>query len=444
MSLFNERQEQIARTIDPKASFSDWSNWKWQLDHSVKDIETFEKLTGIYFEKQEKLEIEKTIRKFPLSITPYYLSLVDTVNYQNDPIFKQAFPSPLELIIDDFDMEDPLHEDQDSPVPGITHRYPDRVLFLVSNACAIYCRHCTRKRKVGDKNFIPSRSLILKGIEYIKQTPRVRDVLVSGGDPFLLSDDYLDWVLTQLRKIPHLEIIRIGTRIPVALPFRVTDSLVNMLKRHHPIWINTHFNHPREITPSAVDSLKKLADAGFPLGNQSVLLAGINDCPIIIRKLCHVLVQNRVRPYYLYQCDFSEGLSHFRTPLGKGIEILENLIGHTSGFTVPTFVVDVPGGGGKIPLIPNYIVSWSPARVILRNYKGTFTCYKEPENYQPIHCENDCQKCGIDQKYNNPGQYPDEGIARLLSESDSAFAINPGEIIAMDHKREKENSKGKQ
>jgi len=444
MFLFNERQEQIAHVVDPKASYSHWSEWKWQLDHSVKDIETFEKLTGISFEKQEKLEIEKTINKFPLLITPYYLSLIDTVNYKNDPIFKQAFPSPSELIIDAFDMEDPLHEDQDSPVPGITHRYPDRVLFLVSNACAIYCRHCTRKRKVRDINFIPSKSMIIKGIEYIEKTPRVRDVLVSGGDPFLLSDDYLDWILTRLRKIPHLEIIRIGTRIPVALPFRVTDSLVNMLKKHHPIWINTHFNHPREITPSAVESLKKLADGGFPLGNQSVLLAGINDCPHIIRKLCHMLVQHRVRPYYLYHCDFSEGLSHFRTPLGKGIEILENLIGHTSGFTVPTFVVDVPGGGGKIPLIPNYIVSWSPGRVILRNYKGTFTCYKEPENYQPIHCDSDCQKCGISSIHNNPGKYPDEGIAQLLSESNNAFAITPGEILSMDHSEQKEKRKGKQ
>ena len=263
-------------------------------------------------------------------------------------------------------MIDPLSEDRDSPVPGIIHRYPDRVLFHISNICSMYCRHCTRKRKVGDRDSIPGKDEIIKGIEYIKNTPVVRDVLLSGGDPFMLSDDYLDWILTELRKIPHVEVIRIGTRMPVVLPYRITDELIAVLKKHHPLWINTHFNHPRAITESSREALRKLADAGIPLGNQTVLLAGVNDCPRIMKRLVHKLVQNRVRPYYLYQCDLSEGLSHFRTPVGKGIEIMESLIGHTSGFAVPTYVIDAPGGGGKIPVMPNYLISWSTNKVVLQ------------------------------------------------------------------------------
>ena len=246
--------------------------------------------------------------------------------------FDKVFPSSLELQLSDCDMEDPLHEDKDCPVPCITHRYPDRVLFLVSNTCAMYCRHCTRKRTVGDRDSIPSKEDLLAGIDYIRNNTGVRDVLLSGGDPFLLSDGKLDWILGELRTIKHLEVIRIGTRTPVVLPQRITPALVEMLKKHHPLWINTHFNHPREITTSAKQALSRLADAGIPLGNQSVLLSGVNDCPRIMRALVHKLVANRVRPYYLYQCDLSRGLSHFRTPVGKGIEILESLIGHTSGF----------------------------------------------------------------------------------------------------------------
>jgi lysine 2,3-aminomutase len=220
-------------------------------------------------------------------------------------------------------------------VPGITHRYPDRVLLQVSNVCAMYCRHCTRKRKVGDTDAIPGKADLLRGFEYIRNNPVVRDVLLSGGDPLMLNDDYLDWILTELRKIPHVQIVRIGTRMPVVLPYRITPGLVAMLKKHHPVWVNTHFNHPREITASSKEALRLLADGGIPLGNQTVLLAGVNDCPRIMKALVHKLVDNRVRPYYLYQCDLSEGLSHFRTPVGKGIEIMESLIGHTSGFAVP-------------------------------------------------------------------------------------------------------------
>jgi lysine 2,3-aminomutase len=404
---------------------SDWRDYHWQLKNCIRTIDAFERLTGITFSAKERKELEKTLSKFPMSITPYYASLIDKDNYRNDPIFKQAFPNPAELIVSKYDMADPLHEDKDSPVPGITHRYHDRVLFLVSNRCSMYCRHCTRKRKVGDPDHIPSKKQIEAGIHYIRENNQIRDVLLSGGDPLLLPDEYLDWVLTELRKIPHVEVVRIGTRTPVVLPYRITDKLVNMLKMHHPLWLNTHFNHPRELTHSAQESLRKLADAGIPLGNQSVLLAGVNDCPQIIKKLNQKLVQNRVRPYYLFQCDLSEGLSHFRTPVGKGIEIIESLVGHTSGFAVPTYVIDAPGGGGKIPVMPNYIISWSTNKVVLRNYEGVITTYKEPDSYEPIFCDRNCKECVLQLKLDEAQERPPIGIERLLGDSDDAISLIP-------------------
>ncbi len=425
MTIYDEKEKGIAEKISPNARISNWKNWKWQLKHSIRDISTFERLTGIKFEESERELLEKTIAKFPLSMTPYYLSLIDTEDYRNDPFFKQSFPSPSELIIDMYEMKDPLAEDKDSPVPGITHRYPDRVLFHISNICSMYCRHCTRKRKVGDVDSIPGKDEIMKGIEYIKNTPVVRDVLLSGGDPFMLSDDYLDWILTELRKIPHVEVIRIGTRMPVVLPYRITDGLVAVLKKHHPLWINTQFNHPRAITDSSKEALRKLADAGIPLGNQSVLLAGVNDCPRIMKKLVHKLVQNRVRPYYLYQCDLSEGLSHFRTPVGKGIEIMESLIGHTSGFAVPTYVIDAPGGGGKIPVMPVYLISWSTNKVVLRNYEGVITTYKEPDSYEPVFCDRICEDCKLQLKLEEAEEIHAIGIEKLLSDYDDTISLIP-------------------
>ena len=418
-------QESIKKNIGESSTAGNWKDYKWQLDHSIKSIATFEKLTRIKFTKKEHAEFEKTIRKFPMSITPYYASLIEKENYRDDPIFKQAFPNPAELIISKYDMVDPLHEDEDSPVKGITHRYPDRVLFLVSNRCSMYCRHCTRKRKVGDPEYIPSKEQILQGINYIKNNRQIRDVLLSGGDPLMLPDDYLDWILTELRLIPHVEVIRIGSRMPVVLPYRITDDLVDMLKKHHPLWLNTHFNHPRELTHSAKEALRKLADAGIPLGNQSVLLAGVNDCPHIIKKLNQKLVQNRVRPYYLFQCDLSEGLTHFRTPIGKGIEIIESLVGHTSGFAVPTYVVDAPGGGGKIPVMPNYIISWSTNKVILRNYEGVITVYKEPDSYEPIFCDRNCEACVLQLKLDEADERTSIGIENLLGDSDDAISLIP-------------------
>lgn len=436
MSIYNKTQQIIAEKIDSDTNISYWKDWKWQLRHSIKTIDQFEKLTGIRFDKYDKQLYTETVRRFPLSITPYYLSLIDKSDYKNDPVFKQAFADPRELIVKDHEMSDPLSEDEDSPVPGITHRYPDRVLFHISNICSMYCRHCTRKRKVGDNDFIPDKEQLLKGIEYIKNTPQIRDVLLSGGDPLMLSDNYLDWILTEVHKIPHVEVIRIGTRMPVVLPYRITDSLTNVLKKHHPVWVNTHFNHPREVTTSSREAIAKLANAGIPLGNQSVLLAGVNDCTRIIKSLNHKLVQNRVRPYYLYQCDLSEGLTHFRTPVGKGIEILEGLIGHTSGFSVPTYVIDAPGGGGKIPVMPNYIISWSTNKVVLRNYEGIITSYQEPEKYEAEFCDRDCNNCKLDLKLEGAPETDTIGIEKLLAETGIVHALVPTDNERMERRND--------
>lgn len=423
--IYNSVQKEIANKIDEEPKLSSWKDWKWQLKHSIKSLEKFEYLTGIKFKEKQKADLQKTFEKFPLSITPYYLSIIDKDNYENDPVFKQAFGSVAELTTLQSEHADPLSEDKDSPVKGITHRYPDRVLFHVSNICSMYCRFCTRKRKVGDVDFVPSKDQLSAGIEYIKNTPQVRDVLLSGGDPFMLSDDKIDWLLSEISQIPHVEVIRIGTRMPVVLPYRITDKLVSILKKYQPLWINTHFNHPNEITTSAKEALAKLADGGFPLGNQSVLLADVNDCPRIMKSLLHKLVQNRVRPYYLYQCDLSEGLSHFRTPIGKGIEIMESLVGHTSGFARPAYVIDAPGGGGKIPVMPNYIISWSTNKVILRNYEGVITTYKEPDSYEPKNCNRDCANCDLDLNLKEIDEADAVGIEKLLSDSCDTISLIP-------------------
>ncbi|MDD4239136.1 MAG: lysine 2,3-aminomutase [Desulfotomaculaceae bacterium] len=425
MTIYNQKQQEIAGIISSNAKVSHWKNWRWQLQHSVRDIDIFEKLLGIKFAAGERKQLDETIKKFPLSITPYYLSLIDTENYKNDPIYKQAFPSISELQVGNCEMRDPLDEDKDSPVPGITHRYPDRVLFQVCGVCSMYCRHCTRKRKVGDVDVIPSKEEIAMGIEYIRNTPVIRDVLLSGGDPFLLSDENIDWILTEIKKIDSVEVVRIGTRTPVVLPYRITDDLVNILKKHHPLWVNTHFNHPREITASSKEALRKLADAGIPLGNQTVLLAGINDHPIIIKKLVHKLVQNRVRPYYLYQCDLSEGLKHFRTPVGRGIEIMESLIGHTSGFAVPSYVIDAPGGGGKIRVMPQYLISWSHDKVVLRNFEGVITTYQEPETYENFFGNINIDDSGLLSMFEGAEDYKAIGIEKLLSDLNETIALVP-------------------
>lgn len=421
---FSKKQKHIIKTIE-SGTTSNWFDWKWQMKHCVHDLDVFEELLGIELPDKTREAFKQTVKKFPMSITPYYLSLMDTDDIENDPVFRQSFPSPLELNTSKSEMSDPLHEDKDSPVPGITHRYPDRVLLLVSNMCSMYCRHCTRKRQVGDVDSIPCKNQISEGIEYIRNNPQIRDVLLSGGDPFLLSDEKIDWILSELYDIDHVEVIRIGTRTPVVLPYRITDNLVSILSKYHPLWINTHFNHPRELTRSSRNALARLANAGVPLGNQSVLLSGVNDCPRIMRSLVHKLVYNRVRPYYLYQCDLSEGLSHFRTPVGKGIEILESLIGHTSGFCVPTYVIDAPGGGGKIPVMPNYLISWSTNKVVLRNYEGVITTYKEPDSYEPIFCDRDCDVCDLQLTLEDADERKSLGIEKLMSDHDKTISLVP-------------------
>ncbi len=415
-----------ARALYAQPNPAQWEDWRWHLRHSIRSVATLERLLDTEFEAEKREALCRTIERFPMSITPYYFSLINKYDYETDPVFRQSVPDPAELHIGRSDCADPLSEDKDSPAPGITHRYPDRVLFHVSNLCSMYCRHCTRKRKVGDADSIPDRETLRAGLDYIRQTPMVRDVLLSGGDPFLLSDEMLDWLLSELRGIDHVEIIRIGTRTPVVLPQRITDNLVDILGKYHPLWINTHFNHPRELTPRAGRALAKLADAGIPLGNQSVLLARVNDCPRIMKTLVHKLVRHRVRPYYLYQCDLSEGLSHFRTPVGKGIEIVESLIGHTSGFAVPTYVIDAPGGGGKIPVMPNYLISWSTNKVVLRNYEGVISTYKEPDTYDSFFCDRNCQDCHLQLPLGGADDGLHAiGISSLLADYEAVTTLTP-------------------
>ena len=371
----------------PTATDQEWNHWKWQIKNRVETLEDLKKCIELTAAEEEG--IKQSLKSLRMAITPYYLSLIDVEN-PLCPIRKQAIPTISELHHAAADLEDPLHEDEDSPVAGLTHRYPDRVLFLITDQCSMYCRHCTRRRKVGQTDCESPSERINKGIEYIANTPQVRDVVLSGGDALLVSDKLLESIIVRLREIPHVEVIRIGTRTPVVCPQRITDDLVNMLKKYHPIWVNTHFNHPHEITAEAVEACAKLADAGIPLGNQSVLLRGVNDCVKIMKKLVCDLVKIRVRPYYIYQCDLSMGLEHFRTPVSKGIEIIENLRGHVSGYAVPTFVVDAPGGGGKIPVMPQYLISQSPEKVILRNFEGVITAYTQPTDYKE---EFPCDRC---------------------------------------------------
>jgi lysine 2,3-aminomutase len=351
-------------------------------ENKKKDKENWASLIGKRIEKPSELppqykvnieEIEDVTRKFPMRISQYYFDLIE---YEGDPIWKQCVPDKLEL--EDFGMEDPLNEEGDSPVPGLTHRYPDRVLLLVSNQCAMYCRFCTRKRRVGHPLREITMAQIMKGVDYIRENPQIRDVILSGGDPLMLNENFLEEILKELRAIPHVQIIRIGTRIPCALPQRITENLCSMLKKYHPLYINTHFNHPREITPEARKACEMLADAGIPLGCQTVLLRGVNDSPAVMKELMQKLVEIRVKPYYIYQCDLARGNEHFRTPLSAGLEIMEGLRGHTSGMCVPQFVIDAPGGGGKIPLQPDYIVKKTKRKITLRNYSGRVFEYPEP------------------------------------------------------------------
>ncbi len=377
----NETRRHI---LFPDVTDEQWNDWKWQVRNRVETLEDLKKY--ITLTEEEEDGVKACLGTLRMAITPYYLSLIDPED-PYDPIRRQAIPTAAELHKSEADLEDPLHEDADSPAPGLTHRYPDRVLLLITDQCAMYCRHCTRRRFAGQKDAGLPVDQIDLAIEYIAAHPEVRDVLLSGGDALLISDERLEYIISKLRAIPHVEIVRIGSRTPVVCPQRITPELCDMLKKYHPIWINTHFNHPNEITDESAAACARMADAGIPLGNQSVLLAGVNDCVHVMKELVHELVKIRVRPYYIYQCDLSMGLEHFRTPVSKGIEIIEALRGHTSGFCVPTFVVDAPGGGGKTPVMPNYVISQATNKIILRNYEGVITTYTEPKHYEETcHC----------------------------------------------------------
>jgi len=309
--------------------------------------------------------LEAVAEAYPMRVNPYYLGLIREVG---DPIWRQAVPAAEELQ-DAVCIADPLEEENQSPVPNLVHRYPDRALFLVSSECAMYCRFCTRKRKVGGENMVITRETLQAGIDYIRSKPEIRDVILSGGDPLLLGDERLEWILRELRAIPSVEIIRIGTRVPVVLPQRITPNLVRLLRKFHPLYLNTHFNHPEEITETSAKACGRLADAGIPLGNQTVLLRGVNDDPAVMKRLMQKLLAIRVKPYYIYQADLVQGTDHFRTSVEEGIEIIRALRGHTSGMGVPAYVIDAPGGGGKIPILPDYLQSLGE-EVVLKNYRG--------------------------------------------------------------------------
>ena len=382
-----------------------WNDWRWQLSHRLNMVEELAQVIHLTPEEVAGLSAPDHFR---MDITPYFASLMDPDD-PYCPIRRQVIPTIHELLSFEAEMADSLAEDAHSPVPGLVHRYPDRVLMLVTTQCASYCRFCTRSRIVGDPHAQFSSADYERQLDYIATTPQIRDVLLSGGDPLTLPQRVLEHLLQRLRAIPHVEIIRIGTRVPVFLPQRITDDLVAMLRRYHPLWMNIHFNHPKEITPEVEAALTRLADAGIPLGSQTVLMAGINDCPNVILALVHRLVKNRVRPYYLYQCDLVHGAGHFRTPVSKGMEIMEALRGHTSGYAIPAYVIDAPEGGGKVPILPNYLLSMSDSRVVVRNYEGFISAYAQPTNYRP-HDPATCAYCQA--RRSEGGQ---EGVAGLLA-----------------------------
>ncbi len=399
-----EIQKTKVKDIKDNVTPEEWNDWHWQLRNRITSFEILRKYIDLLPE-EDAIDQSRNV-SFRMAITPYYLSLIDHKN-PHDPVRLQAIPRINEALITNSDLQDPLDEDVDSPVPGMTHRYPDRVLLMITDQCSMYCRHCTRRRKAGEKDAPMPREDVDAAIEYIHRHPEIRDVILSGGDPFTLSDERLDEILGKIYRIEHVDIIRIGTRTPVVLPQRITASLIRVLKQYQPIWINTHFNHSNEITPEVIGAVVKLVDNGFPVSNQSVLLKGINDNVDVMKNLVQQLVKNRVRPYYIYQCDLSIGIAHFRTPVSKGIEIMESLRGHTSGLCIPTYVVDAPGGGGKIPVMPNYIVSQAPGKVVLRNFEGYISVYTEPE-YIPQNEEKYTGQCPENRKST-------EGVASLLN-----------------------------
>lgn len=355
---------------------AEWNDWHWQHKNRIRSLDVLEKVIEV--SADERRAYDASVAKFNMAITPYYASLMDPKN-PNCPVRLQSVPNMGELNADPDELEDPLGEEKDMPVPGLTHRYPDRVLFYTTHHCPVYCRHCTRKRKVSDPSSAALKAQIEGCFKYLREHKEVRDVIISGGDPLSFSDDKLEEILQTLRDIPHIEVLRLGTRNPVTLPQRITPAFVEMLKKYHPIFVHTHFNHTSECTPEAAQALKLLADAGCNIGNQMVLMKGINEDPQMVLTMYRWLLKQRVRPYYMFQCDLAEGISHFRTPIETGLNILRHLIGHTSGMAIPRYVVDLPGGGGKVPVFPDYLVEKKGRILTFKNFKGEIYDYPEPE-----------------------------------------------------------------
>lgn len=370
------RKENLVNLLWQSVTKEEWNDWQWQMVNRLRTIEQLERLLNL--KPYQIARYRRLIDTFHFTVTPYYLSLIDPSD-PDDPIRKQCLPDIRELEFRAVGDIDPLEEEEDTQVPGLVHRYPDRVLAVVTNTCAMYCRHCTRKRIWHEGESVRTRKELMAMVEYVRATTEVREVVVSGGDPLTMNMELLDWFLWELQRISHVEVLRIGTRVPVVLPMRITDELVGMLKRHRPLWLNTQFNHPREVTPEAAEACDRILSAGIPVSNQSVLLRGINDSVEVMKELCHALQRIMVRPYYLYQCDPVIGAEHFRTSVWKGIEIIETMRGYTGGLCIPTFVVDAPGGGGKIPLQPFYLLSATDKEVLLRNYEGMIIKYFNPQ-----------------------------------------------------------------
>jgi lysine 2,3-aminomutase len=391
----------------PNVTDEQWNDWKWQQKNRVTSLE---QITNLFnFDEVTSARLTDIFELYRTAITPYYLCLIDFDN-PLDPLRVQSVPSADELLNPGELTWDPLNEEGDSPVTGIVHRYPDRCLFLVTSYCPLYCRYCTRKRKWVDEDGTTGQRKIEAMIDYVAQHPEIRDVIVSGGDPLSLSLAYLEKILAGLRAIPHVEIIRFGSRVPVFLPQRIDDELCSLLEKYHPIWINTHFNHPNEITPEAARACDRLLRAGIPVNNQAVLLRGVNDCPYTMRDLVQSLMRIRVRPYYLYLCDQVMGAEHFRTSIGEGIEIMEFLRGHTSGLAVPQFVMDAPGGGGKVPLMPNYVLGHYGDSIVYRNFEGVVGRYDDVPS-----AHHQCDRCS-DREH-----IEERGVAKLLNRTADRF-----------------------
>ncbi|MBN2425742.1 MAG: KamA family radical SAM protein [Calditrichaceae bacterium] len=385
-TVVSERMTAFRHKFYPLVSEADWNDWRWQVRNRIKSLAELEKIVSL--SDDERSAIMAHEGPLPIAITPYYAGLLDPKN-PKQPLRRTVIMTKNESIVSPGEEIDPLGEDQDSPVPGLVHRYPDRVLFLVTGFCSVYCRYCTRSRMVGNYGgeYRFNMNQWENALNYIRNHPEVRDVLLSGGDPLTLADEKLEWLISRLAVIPHVEFIRIGSKVPVVLPQRITPRLVNMLKKYHPLWMSIHFTHPDEVTPEVAQACNRLADAGIPLGSQTVLLKGINDKVETLKSLYHKLLKVRVKPYYLYQCDPVYGTSHFRTSVSKGLEMIEGLRGHTSGYAVPSYVIDAPGGGGKIPLLPEYVIGHENGEIILRNYAGKLFRYTDPDFVRKIEPE---------------------------------------------------------